>query len=90
MRVCVVSVPDDATRHAVDHQRGVRDDQRLADRPQRDHRVLADPAGHRRRGAERVRAVAEEQLVDDPAQHHAGRVVGRRGQRGEEGQRARC
>ena len=75
-------------RYAVDQQRGVRDDQRLADRPQRHDRVRADPAGHRRRGAERVRPLAEEQLVDDAAEDDAGGVVGRGAQRGDEGLRA--
>ncbi len=88
MRVCVVSVPERGQRDAVDHERGVRDDQRLPDRPQRDDRVRADPPGHRRRGAERVGPLAEQQLVDDAAEQHAGRVVGRRGERRDQGLRA--
>ena len=78
----------DRERYAVDHQRGVRHDQRLADRPQRDERVLADPAGHGGGGAQRVRALAEQQLVDHAAQDHAGGLVRRRRQRGEQPQRA--
>ena len=35
---------------------------------------VADPVGERGRRGERVRPVAEEQLVDDPAQHHLQRT----------------
>ena len=80
MRVWVVSVPDEATGDAVDQQRGVRDDERLPDRPQGDDRVRADVAGHRGRGPQRVGPLPEEQLVDHPSQDHACRLVGERGQ----------
>ena len=59
---------------AVDQQGGVRHDQRLTDRPERRQRVLADPAHHLRRGAERVGSLAEQQLVDHSSHHHLGGV----------------
>ena len=78
----------DRERLAVDHDRGVRDDQRLADRAQRQCAGRRRSAGHLRRGAQGVRALAEQQLVDDAAQDHAGRLVGGRRQCCEQRQRA--
>ena len=67
---------------------GVRQDQRLADRPQRQQGVLTDPAGHRVGGVERVGPAAEQQLVDDPAQDDLQGPEGRRHQCADDGEGA--
>jgi len=49
-------------------------DERLADRAQREHGVIAHPVDDPGRRVERVGPVAEQRLVDDSAQHHPERV----------------
>ena len=73
-------VPDATSCRAVDPERGVRQDQRLTDRPKRQQRVVTDPAGDLAGGSERVGSGSEEELVDDAAQHDLQRLEGRRHQ----------
>ena len=72
-RVCVSGVPDTASSRAVFADGGIRQHERLADRPQREHRVVADLPGHLAGRAERVGPAPEQQLVDHPTQHHLQR-----------------
>ena len=89
MRVWVTSVPDVASVWPSARKRRVGKHEGLADGPQGEHRVVADLVGHVRGGLQRVRPVAEQQLVDDAAQQDQGRVEPQREDRADETQGAR-
>ena len=85
-------VGDDRSRRRdlgpVDREARVRQHERLSDRAQRQHRVIADPVDDPGGGVERVGALAEQHLVDHAAQHHAQGVERRSGEQSDDRENA--